>query len=402
MKTTSHRTGPSIRRLRWLALLAVLALLVAACGGEEDGETASGDSTPEQTSTEEPDAGEETDAGEPGAEEPEAEETAEPADDLFAGEDIRILVGFPPGGGADENARFIAEHLPNYLPGSPRVVVENLPGGGGAVSVHELVDSGSDGLDMVMITNGVIGRWLSGTEGHDYPLDEMSPVSTIAQSSVFLVRTDAAEDLEALQARSEPINVSGSAPGGGLHWGETLIAEALDIPMNHVFGYEGYGPQIIALESGEVHALTAPEPAYDTWAHLVDEGTAWPMVEAGVLDEDGEIVRSPGQPVPVPTLIELYEQEVGEPSPELAEELLFLAAVNSAGYPLYAAPDAQSDRLEAIKQGFRDMGEDPAFLEAMVEFFGGEYAYYGPEGIQSVMDQILTQTAALERILSRL
>ncbi|MPZ24607.1 MAG: hypothetical protein GEU28_13995, partial [Dehalococcoidia bacterium] len=292
--------------------------------------------------------------------------------------------------------------LPNYIPGSPQVVVENMPGGGGAVSVHELVNTGADGLDMVLVTNGVIGRWLSGTEGHTYPLDEMPPLATIAQSSIFLVRTDAAANLDELRARTEPINISGSAPGGGLHWGETLISEAFGIDINHVFGYEGYGPQIIALESGEVQALTAPEPAYDTWAHLVEDGTAWPMVEAGVLDGE-EIVRSPGQPVEVPTLIELYQDEVGEPPQELDDEIRLLAAVNSAGYPIYMAPTADESRLEAIKDAFRTMGEDAEFEQAMKDFFdGSEYPYFDPEGIQTIMDEILSQPDALERILARL
>ena len=49
---------------------------------------------------------------------------------------IRILVGFPPGGGTDALARFIAERLAVEL-GQP-VIVENKPGAGGRLAADQL------------------------------------------------------------------------------------------------------------------------------------------------------------------------------------------------------------------------------------------------------------------------
>src|SRR6187455_1913661 len=48
--------------------------------------------------------------------------------DTFRNKTVRILVAFSAGGGYDLYARVMAEHLGRHLPGSPTVVVENMPG----------------------------------------------------------------------------------------------------------------------------------------------------------------------------------------------------------------------------------------------------------------------------------
>src|SRR5882757_6877546 len=48
--------------------------------------------------------------------------------DFYRGRTIRIVVGFGPGGGYDSNARLLARFIGQYLPGAPRVLVQNMPG----------------------------------------------------------------------------------------------------------------------------------------------------------------------------------------------------------------------------------------------------------------------------------
>jgi tripartite-type tricarboxylate transporter receptor subunit TctC len=56
---------------------------------------------------------------------------------------IRLLVGFPPGGGTDAIARALAEKLKDQL-GAP-VVVENRAGAGGQIAAQTLKASAPDG-----------------------------------------------------------------------------------------------------------------------------------------------------------------------------------------------------------------------------------------------------------------
>ena len=64
------------------------------------------------------------------------------------GKPIRILVGFPPGGGSDAIARTLSEKLKDEL-GQP-VVVENRPGAGGQVAAQALKASAPDGTTLFL------------------------------------------------------------------------------------------------------------------------------------------------------------------------------------------------------------------------------------------------------------
>src|SRR6185312_10558433 len=47
------------------------------------------------------------------------------------GKELRILVGYAAGGGYDIYARAVAQHLGRHIPGSPTVIVQNMPGADG-------------------------------------------------------------------------------------------------------------------------------------------------------------------------------------------------------------------------------------------------------------------------------
>ena len=73
---------------------------------------------------------------------------AEAAEFPIPGKPIRILVGFPPGGGTDIQARQIAQQLTQVLGGVP-VIVENRPGAGTLLAANELTKTIPDGHSLL-------------------------------------------------------------------------------------------------------------------------------------------------------------------------------------------------------------------------------------------------------------
>jgi hypothetical protein len=52
-------------------------------------------------------------------------------DPPYKGKTIRVIVGFPAGGGSDAEGRVITRHLGKYTPGGPSLIVQNMSGAGG-------------------------------------------------------------------------------------------------------------------------------------------------------------------------------------------------------------------------------------------------------------------------------
>lgn len=65
------------------------------------------------------------------------------------GRTVRILVGFPPGGGTDAVARLLAERLKDELPGTT-LVVDNRPGAGGQLAAQALKGAAPDGTTLFL------------------------------------------------------------------------------------------------------------------------------------------------------------------------------------------------------------------------------------------------------------
>ncbi|MEK8029247.1 Bug family tripartite tricarboxylate transporter substrate binding protein [Ideonella sp. DXS29W] len=64
------------------------------------------------------------------------------------GKTVKILVGFPPGGGTDAIARVLAEHLKDEL--GATVIVENKPGAGGQLAAQALKSAAPDGTTLFL------------------------------------------------------------------------------------------------------------------------------------------------------------------------------------------------------------------------------------------------------------
>ena len=49
---------------------------------------------------------------------------------FYAGKTVHLVIGYAPGGGYDLYARTLARHIGRHIPGTPHIVVQNMPGAG--------------------------------------------------------------------------------------------------------------------------------------------------------------------------------------------------------------------------------------------------------------------------------
>src|SRR5258707_14206458 len=75
-------------------------------------------------------------------------------EDFYKGKTIQFVVGGTAGGGYDTYTRLIARHFPQYVPGKPSTVVQNMPGAAMLIAANYTYNSAPrDGT--------VIGNWSS-------------------------------------------------------------------------------------------------------------------------------------------------------------------------------------------------------------------------------------------------
>ena len=103
---------------------------------------------------------------------------------------VKLIVGFPPGGGVDINARLLASKLPELIGQS--VIVENRPGAGTNIANEHVAKSAPDGYTLLINTAALaINMSLYKKPGFD-TLRDFAPISVFSESPNILVVNSAA------------------------------------------------------------------------------------------------------------------------------------------------------------------------------------------------------------------
>jgi tripartite-type tricarboxylate transporter receptor subunit TctC len=98
---------------------------------------------------------------------------------------IRVIVQFPPGNGADINARMLAQQLSVSL--GQQVVVENRPGAAGVAAVQAVARADPDGYTLLHMANvNAISQSLFKTAPYDI-VGQFAPISTVSFTPMLFV-----------------------------------------------------------------------------------------------------------------------------------------------------------------------------------------------------------------------
>ena len=138
----------------------------------------------------------------------------------FPAKPIRIIVGYPPGGGADLPARSLAAAIQPQL--GQQVIVDNRPGGGGSLAANMVAKSAADGYTLLLTDAGPVVNAPALVKDLPYdPAKELVIASTLAKTYYMVVAG------AALKAQTM----------------KDMIAEAKAAPGKLSLGHSGIGSQ---------------------------------------------------------------------------------------------------------------------------------------------------------------
>jgi len=132
---------------------------------------------------------------------------------------VRLLVGFPPGGGSDVGARIIANRLSEVW--GQQVIVENKPGAGGHLAIDVAAHANPDGYTMIWVGGAIpLYGLMIKTINYD-PEADLRPVTLVGTYPNILAVPNASPwqsvaDLIAA-AKANPGLVTRSPPPGSGH-----------------------------------------------------------------------------------------------------------------------------------------------------------------------------------------
>ncbi|AOB32650.1 hypothetical protein AKI39_20775 [Bordetella sp. H567] len=188
---------------------------------------------------------------------------------------VRLLVGYPPGGGTDTVARVLAQQLTKVLHQS--VVIENRAGASSTIAAQQVARAEPDGYTVLFATGSPLTGAPLTIKGLAYdPLKDLVPVTLIGGGPFILVANPAfpPNTLPELvdYARAHPGQVNYASPG--ISTADYFFAELLNQDANiktvHV-PYKGSSALINDLIAGQVqYTLDTP-------------GTTLPLIHAGKL-----------------------------------------------------------------------------------------------------------------------
>jgi tripartite-type tricarboxylate transporter receptor subunit TctC len=249
---------------------------------------------------------------------------------------VTVVVPYPAGGPTDILARTIGAELARAL-GQP-VVVENVPGGAGAIGTRRVAQAAADGHTLVFGTNQTHATNLSLLpQGGGYdPVKDFAPVAGLADLQHLVVvgpevPVKTVAELVAL-AKKDPGKLTAGSTGFGSasHLALELFKVRTGTDIAHV-PYKGSAPLLTDLLGGHVNLSFATTP---TVLQQIQSGTLRAIAVASPN-------RSPYLPE-VPTLAEAGVRGV--------EADAWLAMFAPAGVPAPALARLREATLEAMKQ----------------------------------------------------
>jgi tripartite-type tricarboxylate transporter receptor subunit TctC len=159
---------------------------------------------------------------------------------------IRLLLGYPPGGGSDIVARLIAKPLGERL--GQGVVVDNKPGAGGNIASEMMVRAAPDGYTLLFIPSGHASSAAMKKQLPFHPVQDFQWISTVTTYPLALavVPDSPIKSFPDLvqRAKAEPGKISYSSVGVGtaMHLATEWIESEADIQLNHIPFKGGVGP----------------------------------------------------------------------------------------------------------------------------------------------------------------
>ena len=283
---------------------------------------------------------------------------ADAAADFYKGKTLTIQVGYGPGGGYDVTARLIAQFLGDHIPGKPRVVVQNVPGGGSLKVANSIFNNTpNDGLTLGVFAFDVALLPFYGEPQAMYDPAKFAWIGSMDTDNPYCGVWKGAgvgiKSLPDLIASSKILSFGSSAPGALPTVYPLFLKNALGAPIKVIYGYPGSKEVVLAMRRGEVDGACGIFESLLRSAYSDD-------VKSG----DLRIFMQSALDEPSPLFPDASPISSALTTDELRNVASLVFGPVAITRPLAAPPGTPKDRVEALRQALMDTVKDQQALSA--------------------------------------
>jgi len=271
------------------------------------------------------------------------------ADGFYQGKTLEIIASSPVGADSyDTLSRLIGRHIGRYLPGNPTVVVRNMPGAGGIVAANELYNiAPRDGTVIGMLDQSIYETQLFKVAGLRADVTKMNWIGRVISNNAVLFAWHTAAVKKIEDAYTQELVICSTGSSSQLRW--TMLKRLFGVKFKLITGYKGTSDGLLAMERGEVEALSMP------WTVFRVIRADWLRdKKVNVLLQTG-VDKAPDLP-DVPRVIDLARNE------EQRQILELFSQAEKVGRSLTAPPALPPERVVELRSAFAATLKDPEFL----------------------------------------
>jgi tripartite-type tricarboxylate transporter receptor subunit TctC len=271
------------------------------------------------------------------------------ADDFYRGKTLEIIVSSSVGADSyDALSRLVARHIGAHLAGEPNVVVRNMPGAGGILAANQLYNlAPRDGTTIGMLDQSIFETQLFKVPELKADVTKMNWIGRVIANDAVLFAWHTAAVKKIEDAYTKPLIVCSTGSSGQQRW--TMLKRLLGFKFKVVTGYKGSGDGLVAMERGEVEALSMPWTVFRVIrADWLRDNKVNVLLQTG-LDAAPDL---PG----VPRLVDLGR------TAEERQILELFSQPEKVGRALTAPPGLPPQRVAELRAAFTATLKDPDFV----------------------------------------
>jgi tripartite-type tricarboxylate transporter receptor subunit TctC len=268
-------------------------------------------------------------------------------DEFYAGRTITVITS---GGGAYEAyGRALSRHMPKYIPGHPTMIVQAMPGAGGARAASYLYKAAArDGTFLGGIHGAVLTAPFLNPGAADFDVTKFSWIGNVTRDKYVGYVWHTAPVQSLAEAKTKQLVVGGTSVGGLGIDGAIVLKDIFGYKLKIVSGYKTSNEVKIALERGEVEGTLGNALSSLNQTDWLAKKLVRIIVQHGS-SKHRELAD-------VPLLRDLARDD-GE-----RQMIDILNVRDEITRPYLAPPGIPPARLDILRRAFDAAVRDPAFL----------------------------------------